>query len=104
MVPAMAFANAPRMHQGGFAGLKSDEVPAILQRGERVLSRAELAGGMGGGASDSRSVGVSINIDARGAQVGVAEQIAAGIRRELPGIIDATRAGISGRRARGYPV
>jgi len=104
MVPAMAFANAPRMHQGGWAGLKSDEVPAILQRGERVLSRAEVAGGMGGGAADSRSVGVSINIDARGAQVGVAEQIAAGIRRELPGIIDATRAGISGRQSRGYRV
>jgi hypothetical protein len=41
MVPAMAFANAPRMHNGGWAGLKSDEVPAILQRGERVLNRRE---------------------------------------------------------------
>ncbi len=41
MVPAMAFANAPRMHEGGWAGLKSDEVPAILQRGERVLNRRE---------------------------------------------------------------
>jgi hypothetical protein len=44
MVPAMAFANAPRLHNGGWAGLKSDEVPAILQRGERVLSRREAAG------------------------------------------------------------
>ena len=43
-VPAMAFANAPRMHSGGWAGLRSDEVPAILQRGERVLSRQEAAG------------------------------------------------------------
>jgi hypothetical protein len=40
-VPAMAFADAPRMHGGGMAGLKPDEVPAILQRGERVLSRRE---------------------------------------------------------------
>ena len=40
-VPAMAFADAPRMHSGGMAGLRSDEVPAILQRGERVLSRRE---------------------------------------------------------------
>ena len=44
MVPAMAFAGAPRMHSGGWAGLKPDEVPAILQRGERVLSRRESAG------------------------------------------------------------
>ena len=41
MVPAMAFAAAPRMHSGGMAGLRHDEVPAILQRGERVLSRRE---------------------------------------------------------------
>ena len=49
MVPAMAFADAPRMHSGGWAGLKPDEVPAILQRGERVLSRSEalaMAGAM----------------------------------------------------------
>jgi len=43
MVPAIAFANAPRMHAGGWAGIKPDEVPAILQRGERVLSRREAA-------------------------------------------------------------
>ena len=44
MVPALAFAGASRMHAGGWAGLKPDEVPAILQRGERVLSRRETAG------------------------------------------------------------
>lgn len=46
-VPAFAFADAPRMHSGGWAGLRSDEVPAILQRGERVLSRREVAAGGG---------------------------------------------------------
>jgi hypothetical protein len=40
-VPAAAFLAAPRMHGGGWAGLAPDEVPAILQRGERVLSRRE---------------------------------------------------------------
>jgi len=44
IVPAMAFATAPRMHSGGWARLNPDEVPAILQRGERVLSRREAAG------------------------------------------------------------
>jgi hypothetical protein len=43
MVPALAFAGAPCMHSGGWAGLRPDEVPAILQRGERVLSRKEAA-------------------------------------------------------------
>jgi hypothetical protein len=41
MVPSLAFAGAPRLHAGGWAGLAPDEVPAILQRGERVLSRRE---------------------------------------------------------------
>jgi hypothetical protein len=41
LVPALAFAGAPRLHGGGVAGLRPDEVPAILQRGERALSRAE---------------------------------------------------------------
>jgi len=50
MVPAIAFAAAPRMHGGGMAGLRHDEVPAILQRGERVLSRREAQSyGTGGG-------------------------------------------------------
>ena len=58
MVPTLAFAGAPRMHNGGWAGLRPDEVPAILQRGERVLSRREAAGY--GGAS-APTVNVTIN-------------------------------------------
>ncbi len=46
-VPALAFVGAPRMHRGGWVGLRPDEVPAILQRGERVLSRREVAAGVG---------------------------------------------------------
>jgi len=33
------FVGAPRFHEGGFPGLKSDEVPTILQQGEQVLAR-----------------------------------------------------------------
>ena len=44
------FAGAPRLHNGsGVLGLKSDEIPAILQTGERVQSRAEVAAMQGGG-------------------------------------------------------
>ena len=59
MVPALAFANAPRMHAGGWAGIKPDEVPAILQRGERVLSRREAAGY---GQSSAPAVNVTIRV------------------------------------------
>ncbi|WP_461307656.1 phage tail tape measure C-terminal domain-containing protein, partial [Albidovulum sp.] len=61
MVPALAFAGAPRMHAGGWAGLRPDEVPAILQRGERVLSRREAQSYGAGG-------GVTITINARDAE------------------------------------
>ena len=60
MVPALAFAGAPRMHAGGWAGIKPDEVPAILQRGERVLSRREAAG-YGQGQSSTPAINVTIN-------------------------------------------
>lgn len=40
-VPAALFAGAPRYHDGGWPGLRPDEVPAILQRGERVIPRGE---------------------------------------------------------------
>ncbi|ATX64603.1 phage tail tape measure C-terminal domain-containing protein [Roseinatronobacter bogoriensis] len=66
MVPAMAFAGAPRMHSGGWAGLKPDEVPAILQRGERVLSRREAAGY--GGRSGDGGTTVNVTIMARDAE------------------------------------
>jgi hypothetical protein len=65
MVPALAFTNAPRMHAGGWAGLHPDEVPAILQRGERVLSRREAAGySQGQGAAPN----ISVTINARDAE------------------------------------
>lgn len=48
------------MHNGGWAGLRSDEVPAILQKGERVLSRREAAG---------YGQGVTINISTRDAEL-----------------------------------
>jgi hypothetical protein len=79
-VPAAAFASAPRMHAGGWAGLRPDEVPTILQRGERVLSRGEVARGMG----TSIPVAVHLNVDARGAQMGVAEQLATVLRNAQP--------------------
>ena len=65
MVPAMAFAGAPRMHGGGFAGLKPDEVPAILQRGEMVVPRGQASRY---GQTQSGATNVNVTIMARDAE------------------------------------
>ena len=53
MVPALAFACAPRMHTGGWAGIKPDEVPAILQTGEEVLAKNDPRNAANGGAQNN---------------------------------------------------
>ncbi|EAQ47282.1 Potential phage tail tape measure protein [Roseobacter sp. MED193] len=100
-VPALAFAGAPKLHAGGWAGLRPDEVPTILQRGERVLNRREAAE-----YSSARqgSGGITVNIDARGAQMGVAEQIDARLRAVLPEIKRVAIQSVAERRARGYAI
>jgi len=79
-VPAFVFAGAPRYHGGGIAGLKPDEVPAILQRGEEVVSRKDR---------QRRSAGVNVVMhittpDAnsfRASQAQVSAEAARGINR-----------------------
>jgi hypothetical protein len=98
-VPVTAFAGAPRLHTSGWAGLRPDEVPAILQRGERVLNRREAAGyGRGAG------TGVTVNIDARGAQMGVAEQIDARLRAAIPEIARIAKESVADGRRRGQVI
>ncbi len=52
-VSANWFANAPRYHAGGIAGIQPGEYPAILQKNEEVLSNSDprnvLNGGLKGG-------------------------------------------------------
>jgi hypothetical protein len=54
------FGSAFRYHSGGIAGLKPNEVPSILERGEEVLTRDDprhrMNGGMGGGGSQPVTV------------------------------------------------
>jgi hypothetical protein len=42
-VDASLFLTAPRYHTGGIAGLAPDELPAILRRGEAVLTPQQMA-------------------------------------------------------------
>jgi len=67
-VPAAAFADAPRMHSGGTLGLRHDEVPAILQRGERVLNRREAQSYSGAGGPRESAPVVNISIQTRDAE------------------------------------
>jgi hypothetical protein len=106
-VPVMAFAGAPRMHSGGtvgpvgsWAGLRPDEVPTILQRGERVLNRREAASY----GRDSADAGVTVNIDARGAQMVVAEQIDARLRAAIPEIARIAKESVADGRRRGQVI
>jgi hypothetical protein len=100
-VPVTAFADAPRLHSGGWAGLRPDEVPAILQRGERVLNRREAAGY---GRDSGAGTGVTVNIDARGAQMGVAEQIDARLRAAIPEIARIAKESVADGRRRGQVI
>lgn len=52
-VSPLVFAGAPRYHGGGLAGLRSDEVPAILQKGEGVFTPEQMAA-MGSGPKEVR--------------------------------------------------
>jgi len=56
-VSPAVFAGATRYHNGGVAGLKPDEVPAILQRGEVVIPK----GAKGGASSVHVTVGVDVD-------------------------------------------
>lgn len=62
-VSAAVFAGATRYHSGGMVGLKPNEVPAILERGEEVLARGDPrhrnngGGGGGGGISQILAIG-----------------------------------------------
>jgi hypothetical protein len=89
------------MHAGGWAGLRPDEVPTILQRGERVLNRRDAARY---GVRDNAGGGVTVNIDARGAQTGVAEQIDARLRAAIPEIARIAKESVADGRRRGQVI
>lgn len=54
-VASSIFNNATRYHGGGIAGIRPDEVPAILQRGEEVLTRADPRHRRNGGGAPAKN-------------------------------------------------
>lgn len=54
------FNNAVRYHSGGIAGLRPNEVPAILERGEEVLTRDDPRHAANGGAGAGSQANVKV--------------------------------------------
>lgn len=76
--PAAMWSVAPRYHTGGIAGLKPNEVPAVLMAGEEVLTANDPRHKNNGGTMATRSMGpVSISISVTGAEGGAPDQAAA---------------------------
>lgn len=61
-VSADAFAGAMRMHTGGVAGLRANEVPAILKKGEEVLTTSDPRHIFNQGGSTRQSAGGTTNV------------------------------------------
>lgn len=81
LAPAAVFASAPRLHDGAF--LRPDEVPAILQRGERVLSREEARRYERGGGMNMPVVNVTIQTPSPAAFSASRTQVAADLARAV---------------------
>lgn len=63
VVPASVFRRAHRYHSGGGPGLRSNEVPAILERGEEVLTETDPRHRNNGGGAGKTDVTVVNTID-----------------------------------------
>lgn len=99
-VDTSMFATAPRFH----TGLMPDEFPAILQKGEGVFTKGQMAAM--GGANDNGSVNVpvTVNIDATGADAAGLARVAqsvADLKANLPGLAVKAVQGARKRRVAG---
>ena len=68
-VSPLAFIGAPRFHSGGLPGLKPNEVPAILQRGEEVITRDDPRHRFNQG-SETRNVVLQVSPSVMGMTLG----------------------------------
>ncbi|MDR9451659.1 MAG: hypothetical protein RI637_10620, partial [Acidimicrobiia bacterium] len=60
MVNPLWFTNAMRYHSGGIAGLKPNEVPSVLEKGEEVLTRDDPRHKANGGGGNNQPLSVKV--------------------------------------------
>lgn len=100
-VSTSVFANAPRYHNGGIAGLRPGEVPAILQKGEPVLPKGTRLGA--GMTTVNQTINFNGTVNGEAYLRDVARKAAAdGIRQAGPRLVDASVAAV-GRKIRNSP-
>ena len=85
MVDPGIFARAPWLHNG----LASDEFPAILQRGEEVRSRAEVASGRNSSVEGASPVPVIIQFNVTAIDAAGTNQWLQSNRRQIASVLDA---------------
>lgn len=91
-VDPAVFMGAPKYHTGGIAGLAPNEVPAILKKGEEVITETDprhASNGGGGGASQPQNVQVINTIDSAAMQDAVFS--GAGAAKQIVNIVRANR-------------
>lgn len=95
-VPSEVFAGAARYHSGGVAGLLPDEVPAILQKGEEVITANDPRHRSNGGTASGAPTPVNIkNVNlfdageavSAGANTRVGEQAILNVIRSNPSAV-----------------
>lgn len=92
MVSPLAFVGAQRYHAGGIAGLAPNEVPAILERGERIIPN--------GGAAASVVVNAPITIENSNANGNMSPEASAQLGREVERTVNSAVERVIGRQMR----
>lgn len=75
-LPASVWDNAPRYHNGGIAGLLPNEVPAILERGERVIPANAPA-------NQDVNVSLTVKVDGARGSKEIEEAVTVGVAQGL---------------------
>lgn len=94
-VSPSVFAGATRYHQGGIAGLKPGEVPAILQRGELVIPKGGVAAS--GGGSPSSVFYVTNTFDGNTIQTMIRDGAGRVVQSAAPGIVSQSVAAVGNK-------
>jgi hypothetical protein len=87
-VPASTFLGAPKFHQGGIA---SNEVPAILQRGEGVFTAKQMRALGSGKSANSSPINITVHVNGNSNAPDVRRAAGQGAREALAAFNGARR-------------